>query len=325
MSRKLKVIMIGGTSYSGSTLLELMLANDPVGFSCGEVWSLFMPHKLQQFSPRFPMEDKDPHFWKRILRKGYSRVYESVAEEIPHIRFITDNTKRPVWQWDQANRLREHGHEVHHVLIWKTPSELATSFHKRGRGSIWMKKWLNYHRQYFSMIDTFTSVRYSDLVNNPMTLQNLCESIGIPFFPEKKQYWIKDHYTLFGNKSAKVHLFDQKSEHYHRVSEKLELGTGDSVGNAHRQVAYKQSDSTGFKEEIETVQSHPSYGSIVQMLKVHDVNSNQTEDFTFPAMPPFEKRLKIMQFHIFRFVTRINLLFYQLTGLKLGRKVATSE
>ncbi len=310
MSRRLKVIMIGGTSYSGSTLLELMLANDPVGFSCGEVWSLFMPHKLQQFSPRFPMEDTDPDFWQRILKKGYANVYGSVADEMPGIGFITDNTKRPVWQRDQARRLRRNGHEVHHVLIWKTPEELAGSFHKRRRGSIWMRKWLRYHRQYFSMIENFHAVRYSDLVNDPRTLPNLCAAIGIDHFPEKKEYWNKQHYTLFGNKSAKVHLFDPKSEDFSRVSRKMEQGSGDSAASAHRQVVYRPTDPSAFSKEIDLVTSHPTYPGIVSMLHSHDINDPQPGSVTFIPMPAPEKRARILTFHVFRLLMRINLLLW---------------
>lgn len=324
MSR-LKVIMIGGTSYSGSTMLEMMLANDPKGFSCGEVWSLFMPHKLQQFDPHFPMEDEDPLFWQRILKKGAKNVYRSVTEEIEGVEFITDNTKRPTWQRMQTNLVEARGNTVKHLLIWKTPEELAPSFHKRNRGKVWMTKWLDYHRQYFSLIKDFRAVRYSDLVNKPETLKNLCEYLEIDFFPEKKEYWNKQHYTLFGNKSAKVHLYDTKSEGYSRVSQKMEQGTGETSEGVHRQVKYKQADSTPYADEIEQTMAHPRYGQIIKVLQAHDINNPINEHVDFPYMTTIQKKGKMMLFHAFRIATRISLFIYQVTGLKIGKKVVTAE
>ena len=39
------VIFVGGTSFSGSTLVDMMLANDPAGLSCGEVYAIFYPYR----------------------------------------------------------------------------------------------------------------------------------------------------------------------------------------------------------------------------------------------------------------------------------------
>ncbi|MFT4544603.1 MAG: hypothetical protein ACI9EQ_001063 [Bacteroidia bacterium] len=320
-----KVIMIGGTSYSGSTMLEMMLANDEAGFSCGEVWSLFMPHKLQQFGPRFPMEDSDPDFWQRILKKGVKNVYRSVADEVSGIQFITDNTKRPTWQNMQASHLREEGHKVKHVLIWKTPEELAPSFHKRKRGNIWMAKWLKYHRQYFSLISEFRCVRYSDLVNNPETLKNLCDYLEIDYFDDKKDYWNKEHYTLFGNKSAKVHLFDTKSEDYSRVTKKMEQGTGETGNDNHRQVKYKTSDASAYADEIERVKASPIYKQTIAMLNAQDINNPVPSTLEFNYLNSIQKAGKMTIFHLFRAATRISLLIFQITGVKIGRKVVTAE
>ena len=46
-----KVIFIGGTSYSGSTFFDMILANDPKGFSCGEVNALFNPYRPHHTDP----------------------------------------------------------------------------------------------------------------------------------------------------------------------------------------------------------------------------------------------------------------------------------
>lgn len=322
---KKKVIMIGGTSYSGSTLLELMIANDPQGFSCGEVWSLFMPHKIQHYDPTFPMDEEDPEFWTQIRRKGWRNVYDSIFQERPEITFITDNTKRPVWQCLQKKILQARGYQVYNLIIWKTPDELAGSFHKRNRGSIWTKKWLTYHRQYFSFIKEFRSVKYSDLAKDPSTLESICNYLGIDYFPEKREYWNKNYYTLFGNKRAKVHLFDQSSEQFQRVEAKIAEGSGDSVQENHRSVSYAKTDSEAFKEEVVSVVDSPDYPRIVEFLKAHDISKPKVETVNYQGLSSFNMAYRVMIFRVFQVVTFGFYYFHKLTGMKLGKKIRTSE
>ncbi len=49
-----KVIFITGTGRSGSTLLDMMLGNDPKGISLGEVVALFRPYR-----PHHLLKNKD--------------------------------------------------------------------------------------------------------------------------------------------------------------------------------------------------------------------------------------------------------------------------
>lgn len=44
-------IFIGGSSYSGSTLLDMMLASGEDGFSAGEVSALFYPYRPHHINP----------------------------------------------------------------------------------------------------------------------------------------------------------------------------------------------------------------------------------------------------------------------------------
>lgn len=57
-----KVIFIGGTSYSDSTFLDMILANDPSGFSCGEVLALFHPTRSYHIDPLCGCGDRDCDF-----------------------------------------------------------------------------------------------------------------------------------------------------------------------------------------------------------------------------------------------------------------------
>jgi hypothetical protein len=57
------------------------------------------------------------------------------------------------------------------------------------------------------MVDFWHSVRYSNLTTSTDTLRHLRECIGRECFDGKRRYWDKSHHTLFGNHSAKLHLY----------------------------------------------------------------------------------------------------------------------
>jgi len=80
----------------------------------------------------------------------------------------------------------------------------------------WERAWISYHRLYFRMVQGWRSVRCADLVSSDTTLKRLCEAIGLEYFPGKHEYWNKTHHTLFGNHSAKLHLYQKGSAAYER-------------------------------------------------------------------------------------------------------------
>ena len=213
-----KIIKIGGTAYSGSTLLDLILSNDPNGFSCGEMYALFRPHRKHHFRPKCSCNDPKCDIWGIIQEGGEHDVWKNLSNLLPNISFFVDSSKNTENLADQINSDDFRGFEVFNIIIWKTPVEFAYSCYKRNKLSNWKKSYVNYHKQYFSIVNKWYSVRYSEFVSDTsQKLRRLCEIIGINYFPGKENYWSKEHHTLFGSDSAKLHLYSPEEQKYKEI------------------------------------------------------------------------------------------------------------
>lgn len=253
-----KVIFIGGTSYSGSTMLDMIIGNDPAGFSCGEIGALFHPYRAHHLTPQCGCGEPACDIWHRIRRAGAGGAYEAIFELFPSVRFIVDSTKNPLWIRERERELRACGVDVRHVLIWKTPDEFRRSHQKRGRHGRIERAWLNYHHAYFSLVSDWRAVAYADLMDSQRLLEHLCDYLGIPWFDGKQCYWDKRHHIVFGNDSAKIHLYDAASEAFRACDERLrEMVMGEQeVLAAYRvlrkQAAAEEGEVQGWYEERDT-------------------------------------------------------------------------
>jgi len=245
-----KVIFIGGTSYSGSTMLDMILANDPKGYSLGEINALFRPYRKHHFEEieRLKKDDK----WRKILKAGENELYKNLFRYFPEIDFFVDSSKNPLWINKHIKILVNKNIEVKNVCIFKTPVEIAYSFNKRGLSNQWERTWENYHRLYFALISDFKTVAYKDLVNNDTTLKKLCEYLEIPFFETKKNFWEKQHQTFFGNNRARIHTNNLNSE----GEEKLDLS---KRKDEYRKIYYEEVHDKDF---------------ISSVIKIMDRNNN---------------------------------------------------
>jgi hypothetical protein len=207
-----KVIFIGGSSFSGSTMLDMMMANSPEGFSVGEAYVLFHPFRPHHFKPDCGCQNPDCNFWRQVRKAGEKHFYETIFTLLDDISFIVDSSKELWWIKKQSEYLKAQGVEVFHLLIWREPAAFAYSNLKRNRKQ-WKKFWKNYYSLYFTLIKDYSVIAYSDLVQFPdRILYDLCRKTGLVFQQGKKKYWEKEHHTLFGNASAKVHLQEENNK-----------------------------------------------------------------------------------------------------------------
>ncbi len=211
-----RVIFVGGTAYSGSTLLDMVLANTPAGFSCGEVSRLFHPYRPHHFNYVCGCDDTRCVLWQRLRQAGARELYQKIFEIHPEVSYIVDSSKDPLWINERTIELNSLGIGVENVVTWKTPIEYFSSCAKRGQQRGWETAWINYHTLYFRMVHTWFSVRHLDLVSSEDTLRRLCECLGVPYLDGQHRYWEKVHHTLFGNHSAKLHLYEKGSPAYQR-------------------------------------------------------------------------------------------------------------
>jgi len=200
-----KVIFVGGTSFSGSTLLDMILANDRAGFSLGEIYALFRPGKRHHLTEIRRLR-KDTR-WASILRGGENCLYRNLFSTFSEVDFFVDSSKEVFWMKKQQRILKRLGIPFRNVLIHKSPAEVALSYGKRGAHGRWAAAFVKYHREYFRLFGAdFTSISYKRLVTNPGDLEELCTDLGINYFSGKEKYWEKSHQTFFGNQRAKAHL-----------------------------------------------------------------------------------------------------------------------
>lgn len=245
-----KVLFIGGSSYSGSTMLDMMLSNAPLGFSIGEVQALFRPYRPHHFHPKCGCGDENCQIWKKIREKGEGALYQTVFSQFENVNYIVDSSKNPHWIKKQTDHLVRQGYDVYNILIWKEPADFCASMRKRNRKGC-IKAWKNYYRLYMSLIDNWISVSYTELAHNPSsTLTSLCKKLGIRYQSEMEDYWKKQHHTLFGNDSAKVHLFNTSSEL--TIEDKVYSSVDtdrNSIKKKHRSIYYSK-DTDNISEDL---------------------------------------------------------------------------
>ncbi|MBC8550658.1 MAG: hypothetical protein H8D23_13525 [Candidatus Brocadiales bacterium] len=204
--RKKVVIFIGGTSYSGSTMLDMMLSNHSNSFSLGEVSALYRPYRPHHFNPTCGCDDAGCLIWTQLKEAGEHGLYIRAFEMFPEVNYLIDSSKNQWWIKTQSERLLSEGIEVKHLLISKSPESFAHSMLKRGQKG-WKRAWINYQKQYLTLIPDAYPILYDSLTEDTVSrLKRICEYIDLTYEVGMEDFWNKTHHTLFGNNSTKVHL-----------------------------------------------------------------------------------------------------------------------
>jgi hypothetical protein len=91
------ITFIGATSFSGSTLLDVVLGTGEKLFSCGEPYALFRPKiwKPHQYQIDCACGDPECSIWPIALKKGSDRLYEHIYSL--GYNFIFDSSKNISW------------------------------------------------------------------------------------------------------------------------------------------------------------------------------------------------------------------------------------
>jgi hypothetical protein len=271
-----KIIFIGGSAYSGSTFLDLVLANSPDGFSCGEVRGLFYRRRRHHINIKCGCGNPKCSIWDQVKKAGVANLYRTIFEIHPEVEFIVDSSKDPIWMHDRTREVASSGIEVKNVLIWKTPEEFLYSRIKRNQEKGWKRAWVNSHWHYFSMMDEWYAVQYGSLVRSPEVLRKLCDRLDILYFEGKERYWEKVHHTLFGNTSAKIHLYDKKSttfeEHKTLLKSKVKTLDNAKIGDfAHQAVYYEDPTLAKDPKASAELWEDKTIKPIISMLHATDI------------------------------------------------------
>ena len=271
-----KVIFIGGTAYSGSTFLDMMLSNSPKGFSCGEVHALFYPYRKHHIDYKCGCGDTSCELWRIVKQRGVKCLYQTIFEMHPEIEFIVDSSKDSLWIRDRTADLKGTGIEIKNILIWKAPDEYFSSRIKRKKIQRSERTWLNYHKIYFANVKHWRAIRYADLARSAEVLKLLCEKLEIPYFSGKEKYWEKTHHTLFGNTSAKIHLYNSESNEFKRCANELDttIQKFESKDKEHKPYKEIYYDSPELVKKYEMTTRKPQeIGYIQAILEAADISN----------------------------------------------------
>ena len=195
------LINIFGCGRSGTTMLDLMLGNDANTFSLGEVYAWFRPHRKHHFEIICSCASKERcKYWMNI-KNLKEDVFHFESFNLLKVDFLIDSSKNLNWGIDNNLWALDNHIKVFNILIYKDPINYIYSMWKRGCDvDETIKGYVNYHRRFLQTNIPFFSVKFEDLVNDTdNNLQRLSNIVGLKFFKNKKDFWLKDHHHIFGS------------------------------------------------------------------------------------------------------------------------------
>jgi len=198
-----RVIQVGGTDRSGTTLLGLILANDFDAIALGEVMHLFSPtHK--DYRKKISNLKRDNR-WADIIKDKPENLYHNIFEMFPKVNLITDSSKDPFWFKKTGGKSKIY--DIIRIVSYKTPAQLKKSYDKRGFDN-WHTVYVNYYRRYITLIPTFRSVFLDSLLSEPDTIKVLCQFCEVKYHKARLNYWEKEQPNFFGSPTAKKNKID---------------------------------------------------------------------------------------------------------------------
>jgi len=200
-----KFIMIGGCNRSGTTILNLIIANDPRGMALGEIGNLFKPH-LTEHAAKLQELKEDP-IWSKIINDGAKNLYRNLIKFFPEIDYFVDSTKLPEWYSFQMNNNPDL--DFKNIVSFKHPEDQVKSLVKRYSDAKWERVIENYHQRYFYTLPNFRTISLSALLKDEANLKILCDFLEIPYSADKIEYWNRKHPNFFGSDTIKKKSIDR--------------------------------------------------------------------------------------------------------------------
>jgi hypothetical protein len=219
-----------------------------------------------------------------VIASGEKRLWQSLSGLMPEIQFFIDSSKDLFWLKDSIERQSDEFCYVD-LLIWKSPAEYAFSRMKRGKLRGWKKSYIRYHERYFSIVKNWRAIRYSELAMNPHEkLKTICRAANIPFHEGLDKYWKKQHHSLFGSLSARLHLYDKQSESFEDIAQsrskykpKIENGNDLEI-TKHKSIYYDQNVMSKLPALIQKeINTDSQLEQIAKFLKAKEVDNPATE------------------------------------------------
>ncbi len=197
------VLLVIGTSRSGTTLLDAMLGNADDAFSCGELCPKFRPWRPHHLTPRCVCDASPCPVWERLADAEEQNIHLTIMQRLG-VRFVVDSSKETSWAADVHRYCAIGGLGIHNIAVHKKPANLVQSYLKRGRtAEDALRGYVHYYRRFFSLRLPYSAVSYETLVERPEpTLQAILGSVGATAGPSRHEFWKGDHHFLWGSGSV---------------------------------------------------------------------------------------------------------------------------
>ncbi|NLR93936.1 MULTISPECIES: hypothetical protein [Flammeovirga] len=204
--KKKKLIFIGGTSYSGSTFLNLILGNNKKAMSFGEINRLFDHYKPHHVAKIKDLRSTDIR-WDITIADGKKKLYENISTFFPEADIMIDSSKDVNWIKQQYNYNKDK-FDCKIILTYKSPSQIASSYIKRGKEE-WERVYNRYHNFFFNTFKNFHALP-NDFYETPELINDLEDYVGYNF--KLKSPYKEHEFNFFGNNHANTSINRQKKD-----------------------------------------------------------------------------------------------------------------
>ena len=201
------LINVCGPSFSGTTLLDLMLGNADDAFSCGEVANWFRPTRAHHKRLDCPCGANPCPTWARFQNTPQEQFHRDVFSRLD-VGFVVDSSKRLPWIFDTHRWACQQGFRVVNLLVWKTPLSHGFSHWKRGQDVQDARyRYMRYYTRFLALRLPFVAVNFNRLVEVPAEqLAEVCRVSGATYFRGRERFWQRQHHQLFGNEGTRQQL-----------------------------------------------------------------------------------------------------------------------
>lgn len=211
-----RVVFVNGTARCGSTLVDLILGNDPRGFSLGEVSSWFRPWRTTHFDIKCGCGIYPCPVWEELKEADERDLYSTLLGR-PDVDFVVDSSKRLTWIIDQNIRLMSEGrYRVFNLFLYKDPVSLHHSRWKRGDTDV--RRTAREYHYYERAIEArvpFVSMNYDWLISHlDVGVRRVCDLFGLGHRDGRERFWEKQHHHLWGSFGPRKQLFAENPSIY---------------------------------------------------------------------------------------------------------------
>ncbi len=208
------VVHIVGSSYSGTTWLNLVLGSNPDAFSIGE-----MDHIAKLKRPLCVFEGDGCEVWSRFKLKSSENPFEQLARITGKRYLIVNNSRRFL------KAMRPPHITVRTIGLWRDGRAiLASGLRKRPYQSVayisksW-KRTIRKKRRHLDRqpADSVKYMHYETLVSDrPRYVREICEFAGMAYDESMLEYWLQQHHFIGGGTAlqAVAHQHGVKSMWY---------------------------------------------------------------------------------------------------------------